>query len=128
MAKKRNTKTKQMVRAILENSDKALSHEDIETALEGQMDRVTIYRILQSFEEEGLTHRITDESGKWYYAMCQHCEEGHHHDNHIHFQCTECHSLSCLDITVSKPHLPTGYSIKEINYLISGCCPNCRHI
>ncbi len=128
MAKKRNTKTKQMVRAILENSDKALSHEDIETALDGEMDRVTIYRILQGFEEEGLIHRITDEGGKWFYAMCHSCNEGHHHDNHIHFQCTECHTLSCLDIKINQPHLPNGYSIKEINYLISGCCPNCRHI
>lgn len=126
MAKKRNTKTKQMVRAILEGADRALSHEDIEKALEGEMDRVTIYRILQGFEEEGYAHRITDENGKWHYAICHNCSDDHHHDNHIHFQCTNCNSLSCLDIPIKSPDLPSGYTIKDITYLISGCCPNCQ--
>lgn len=126
MIKKRNTKTKELVRSVFETTDRALTHEDIEKALDGQMDRVTIYRILQGFEEDGLVHKIADESGKWHYATCRGCSGEHHNDNHIHFYCVACQTISCLDTPVSQPKLPAGYSIKDITYLISGNCPDCH--
>lgn len=126
MGKKRNTKTKELVKSVLEQASTALTHEDFENELEGQVDRVTIYRILQSFEDDGLVHRIADETGKWHYAMCHDCSDEHHNHNHIHFQCTACRTISCLDTPIKKPELPKGYSIEEITYLIIGCCPSCQ--
>lgn len=126
MAKRRNTKTKEMVKDVLEQATTALSHEDIEQALGGQVDRVTIYRILQSFEDDGFVHKIADESGKWHYAQCHACSHDDHKDDHIHFQCTKCHTISCLDTPIQEPSLPKGYSIEDASYLISGCCPTCQ--
>lgn len=126
MGKKRNTKTKEMVKSVLEQASTALSHDDFEKALDGQVDRVTIYRILQSFEDDGLVHKIADEAGKWHYAMCHDCSCDYHNHNHIHFQCTACRTISCLDTPIKKPELPKGYSIEDITYLILGCCPSCQ--
>lgn len=126
MAKKRNTKTKELVWKVMENSESALTHDDITQSLRGEMDRVTIYRILQGFEEEGLVHKVIDSAGKSHYAICRHCTEHHHHDNHMHFQCVTCGVVNCLNKEVRKPNMPEGYTVEEINYLVTGCCPDCR--
>ncbi|MDR1180930.1 MAG: hypothetical protein LBL13_02995, partial [Bacteroidales bacterium] len=67
---KRNTKTKEMVMNVLNDSTSALCHEDIEKNLSGKMDRVTIYRILQGFCNDGKVHKILGDNGKTYYALC----------------------------------------------------------
>ncbi|MDR3095309.1 MAG: TonB-dependent receptor [Bacteroidales bacterium] len=122
---KRNTKSKQLVMNILENSSSALCHEDIEGRLPEKMDRVTIYRILQGFCDDGKVHKITGENGKAYYALCHSCVAGHHHDNHLHFRCLKCNTVSCMDRPVVIPKLPRGYRLSDVTCLISGYCPRC---
>ncbi|MDR0989408.1 MAG: TonB-dependent receptor plug domain-containing protein [Prevotellaceae bacterium] len=122
---KRNTKSKQLVADVLAAASSALRHEEIEKQLSGKVDRVTIYRILQSFEEDGRVHKIVDESGKSYYALCRHCEEGHHRDNHPHFQCIRCRQITCLETVVPSPKLPKGYRAVSLFTLVSGYCPSC---
>ncbi|MDR1525861.1 MAG: transcriptional repressor [Tannerella sp.] len=122
---KRNTKTKQMVTNVLLNSPSALCHEDIERELSGKIDRVTIYRILQNFCDEGKVHKITSGGGKTYYALCRHCSVGKHDDNHLHFHCLRCNTVSCLDETVGTPSLAPGYEIRTVFCTVSGYCPNC---
>jgi iron complex outermembrane receptor protein len=122
---KRNTKTKQMIMNILSNSTSALCHEDIEGQLSEKMDRVTIYRILQGFCDDGKVHKIIGENGKTYYALCHSCLAGEHHDNHLHFRCLNCETVSCIDEALTIPKLPSGYSISDIACLISGYCPKC---
>jgi Fe2+ or Zn2+ uptake regulation protein len=123
--KKRNTKTKEMVMNLLSDSNSALCHEDIDKKLSGKIDRVTIYRILQGFCDEGRIHKIVADNGKTYYAVCDHCSEGNHQDNHIHFRCIACETVSCINETVLKPKLPEGYSVSGFSLLIFGYCPNC---
>ncbi|MDR0891242.1 MAG: TonB-dependent receptor [Mediterranea sp.] len=122
---RRSTKTKQLVMGVLEQSSSALCHEDIERELGGQVDRVTIYRILQGFQEEGKVHKIIDEGGKSYYALCFDCSEGHHHDNHAHFRCLKCHRITCLEASMPRFKLPEGYRATAVHTLISGYCPHC---
>ncbi|GHT41080.1 TonB-dependent receptor [Bacteroidia bacterium] len=122
---KRNTKSKQLVMNILENTPSALCHEDIEGQLPEKMDRVTIYRILQGFCDDGKVHKITGENGKSYYALCHNCLAGNHHDNHLHFRCLKCETVSCIEEPLVIPKLPSGYSIANIACLISGYCPQC---
>ncbi|MDR1554265.1 MAG: TonB-dependent receptor [Prevotellaceae bacterium] len=125
---RRNTKTKQMVMSILENADSALCHEDIEKQLSGTIDRVTIYRILQAFCNDGKVHKISGENGKTYYALCHDCSVNNHNDNHLHFRCVKCDTITCIDQPVALPKLPQGYSISSISYLISGFCSKCQSI
>ena len=55
---------------FLENSHQAYSHAELET-LFSKMDRVTLYRILNDFEEVGLLHKIIDIEGVTRFAVCK---------------------------------------------------------
>lgn len=123
--KKRNTPGKQRVREILEQAGSALSQDLLEARLKGKMDRVTIYRILHSFEEDGIVHKVISDEGKAFYALCHGCESTHHNHEHAHFRCVACQRVECLPAPV-KVALPEGYSMQQSNYWLSGVCNACR--
>jgi iron complex outermembrane receptor protein len=117
-----------MVMSVFKNSKAALCHEDIEKQLPIKIDRVTIYRILQSFCNDGKVHKISSDNGKTYYALCHDCSEGDHHDNHLHFHCIKCETVSCIEESVFIPTLPAEYSVSSIACTVSGFCPTCRSV
>jgi iron complex outermembrane receptor protein len=125
---RRNTKTKQLVMNVLEDANSALCHEDIEQRLSEKMDRVTIYRILQSFCEEGKAHKIINNEGKAYYALCHDCSCGNHHDNHPHFHCISCDTITCVEQPIVQQELPAGYKAVSMSSLISGYCKKCSSL
>jgi len=105
----------------------ALAHGDIETKAGEKFDRVTVYRTLQTFVEKGIIHTIPTADNSIRYALCKDCEEGHHHDEHVHFVCTNCHKTICLDDVVSpKIELPTGYVAETTQVVINGICKDCN--
>lgn len=110
-------------------SKKALSHADLENKFVQKFDRVTIYRTLSSFVENGLLHKILDDSGTAKYALCMHNNIDHHHtDNHVHFKCTSCDKIECLhDIEIPVLKLPKKYKMQNANLLLEGTCANCNH-
>lgn len=122
--KRRNTPAKQIILEIFEESDSALSQDIIEQKMKGSVDRVTIFRILNSFCEDGITHRVTSDDGKSYYALCVNCNHQHHDHDHFHFRCLNCQKVECL-----KEHivvkLPKGYKEERMNCWISGYCEAC---
>jgi Fur family transcriptional regulator, ferric uptake regulator len=107
----------------------ALAHGDIEKKAGEKFDRVTIYRTLQVFVEKGIIHTIPTTDNSILYALCKDdCEEGHHHDHHIHFICTQCHHTYCLDDVVTPAvKLPKGYSAKQIEVVVEGICEKCSN-
>jgi Fe2+ or Zn2+ uptake regulation protein len=123
--KKRNTKTKQLVMSAFEQANAALCHEDIERRLAGQLDRVTIYRILQGFCDDGLLHKITSDGGKTYYALCHNCTHEQHNDEHLHFHCLACNQIYCLEAPAVISPLPTGYEALAVSCTVSGYCRDC---
>jgi Fe2+ or Zn2+ uptake regulation protein len=126
--KKRNTRTKQLVMSVFEQANAALCHEDIERQLAGQLDRVTIYRILQGFCNDGILHKITSDGGKTYYAICHHCTHEQHNDEHLHFHCLACNHIYCLDTPAVTVPLPAGYEAIEVSCIVSGYCCNCSSV
>ena len=124
--KRRNTRTKQLVDSVLENADSALCHEEIERRLPEKMDRVTIYRILQGFCDEGKVHKIIDRDGKTCYALCHNCTAKNHHDDHPHFHCITCNRITCIQKPVTRQELPTGYNAVTADLFISGYCQKCN--
>lgn len=106
----------------------ALSYADIEKELFNSFDRVTVYRTLKTFLDKGIIHKILDDSGSLKYALCnQHCRDGRHRHDHIHFKCTRCGLTSCLDeIEIPGINLPVGYQVEAVNLLIQGTCLACR--
>jgi Fur family transcriptional regulator, ferric uptake regulator len=118
-------------RRILEvfmRSGAGLSHADVEGNTDDQLDRVTVYRTLQSFLEKGIIHAIPSADSAARYALCREdCREGQHHDNHVHFICSSCGKATCLnDVQVPIVALPKGYKATQTSVVVNGTCPNCR--
>lgn len=108
----------------------ALSHSDIEKKTGEYFDRVTVYRTLNSFVDKGIIHIIPSSDNSIKYALCKDdCEEGHHHDHHVHFQCSECNGTFCLDEVVTPTvAVPAGYKPKTIEVVVQGICKQCNSI
>lgn len=122
----KNTKQRQLVLEELSKTKSALSQPELEKTLGKVMDRVTLYRILSSFEEKGIVHSVLDLNGTTNYASCSTaCSEGHHHDQHLHFNCTNCSKIYCLDVKVPNIKMPPGFKATNINTTASGICSNC---
>ncbi len=110
------------------NNNGALAHADIEKNTGAAFDRVTVYRTLQTFVDKGIVHHIPTTDNSILYALCKdNCEEGHHHDNHVHFICDQCNKTICLDeVTVPAVKLPKGFSPKHSEMVVNGVCGDCK--
>ncbi|MDQ7947536.1 MAG: transcriptional repressor [Pedobacter sp.] len=115
-----------LVLDFLKEQSAAQSLTDIELKME-RTDRVTIYRTIRTFEENGLVHRIDDGSGITKFALCAaDCNVAGHHDLHLHFYCSECKETHCLPkTTIPEVKLPTGYQLVETQLIVKGICQAC---
>ena len=80
---------------------KAISIKELLEFLKADIDKVTLYRTLHTFEDSGLIHRIFDDTGLEKYALCVGtCDDHHDHDahnhSHIHFKCEKCQETDCI--------------------------------
>lgn len=118
---------KKILQLFLEQTG-ALAHGDIEKRAGEKFDRVTVYRTLQTFVDKGIIHTIPTADNSIRYALCKdECSEGHHHDHHIHFVCSNCNNTYCLDDVVTPEiKLPKGYSAEHVEVVVEGVCKNCR--
>jgi Fur family ferric uptake transcriptional regulator len=123
-----NTASRRTILELFLDQDGALAHSDIEEMMGGGLDRVTVYRTLQTFLEKGLIHTIPTSDNSIRYALCKgDCSEGHHHDNHVHFMCDECSNAICLDkVATPAIRLPRGFKGKHVNVVVSGTCKDCK--
>lgn len=103
-----------------------LSLGDLEAELGYSVDKASIFRVLELFSEKELTHVIEDGSRALKYEVCH--SEGHHSasDQHAHFYCEKCGTVSCLeDVKFPDIDLPADYRVKSINLMFKGLCPKC---
>ena len=126
----RLTKCRLSVLELFLNRKNALTHNDIENALNDTFDRVTLYRTLTSFQGSGLIHQIMDRDGANKYAISvdvSNIEE--YYDKHVHFKCSVCGITQCLpDTPIPDIKLPNGYKEKSSLLLIEGMCSTCSVI
>ena len=122
-----STESRRKILTLFLNSGDALTHGDIEKEVGEKYDRVTIYRTLQTFEEKGIIHSIPTADNSIRYALCKECEEGHHHDNHVHFICDVCDKTICMDhVSIPEVKLPKGFKQRQTDLVISGTCDECK--
>lgn len=123
----RVTPVRVQVLDLITNSNKALSSQDIEAELH-DVDRITLYRTLKTFEKKGIIHEAMDGTNKTKYAMCiDECSEDHHHDSHAHFHCESCGKTVCVeDVTIPKVQLPEHLKITQANIILQGECDQCQ--
>lgn len=123
--------TKQRVRVLEEIAlhTVAISQPELEKKLGREIDRVTLYRILNAYEEKGILHKIMDMQGTTNYAICSSsCSEEHHHDEHVHFNCTKCFKIYCLEVEVPRIKMPKGFTAKTVSSTAYGVCEKCNVI
>lgn len=121
------TDSRKKILSLFLNQPDALTHGDIESKAGEKFDRVTVYRTLQTFVEKGIIHTIPTADNSIRYALCKDCDEDHHHDDHVHFICSNCDKTICLDDVVSPNiELPPGYQPQNVQVLIHGVCRDCK--
>ncbi len=125
------TSTRAKVLEVLYESPTALSHGDITERLSGHnIDKVTLYRTLNTFAESGLVHKVATEDRNWHYAFFMHEDtDSASQGNHAHFVCNECERIYCLPMQTFDPtpqiKEKSGFIIKSREYRLHGLCPEC---
>lgn len=111
---------------LLIHADQPLTQEEISQSLSGTgLNKVTIYRALESFLEAGLVHRLESGDRVWKFDYCG-C--GHRGHCHPHFICRSCGKIECMreidlrGVNESKD----GYLIEEQEVYFKGLCPKCN--
>lgn len=150
----RATDARIKVLAALLGARYAFSHQDIQDTLI-DMDRVTLYRALDSLTDAGLAHKIAGDDRVFRYnAGIEVIEHGRHpaqQHQHGHFKCTRCAKVFCIDNVdekllaadvnlnanpsaatlrqqlqkVLQSTLGKGFQSHEIELTIKGWCADC---
>ncbi|NLY74988.1 MAG: transcriptional repressor [Firmicutes bacterium] len=110
---------------VLMRSAHPMTQEEISRELAGSgMNRVTIYRALDSFTKAGIVHRVENGDRVWKFAFCGCGSHGHCHP---HFTCRNCGKVECLP-GIELPDIPkpkAGYIIEERQFYLRGLCARC---
>lgn len=116
------------VLSILNSREVATSQPDLEQMLGEEVDRVTLYRILNTFEKNGIIHKILDLNGTSNYALCSPlCTSEKHKDEHVHFNCTVCLNIYCMDeVQIPVVSIPKGFKATNKDLIIYGSCDSCN--
>lgn len=120
----RATDNRVRVLALLLGEKQAVTHREIEARFpKEQLDRVTLYRVLQWLTEHGLIHKITSDDHVWRF----HVNHDLYRHRHAHFKCTRCAKVVCLeDVSANqRPSLPAGYRFQTVELTVKGLCAQC---
>jgi Fur family ferric uptake transcriptional regulator len=110
---------------VLMKAGKPLSQEQIaKRSGKRQLDKVTIYRTLESLLKVGLVHKVFVAERAWHFELSHNCTEK---QCHPHFTCTSCgntHCLTGMSLPMAKsPH--KGFIIHRQQVRLEGLCPAC---
>ena len=122
----RSTEARRNVLACLIAAGRALSHAEIEAQLaDTDLDRVTLYRVLEWLVEQSLAHRVGGLSG-FDRAMRFAFSRPERRNAHAHFQCVQCGTTMCLDdVAVPALPVPGGIELQRIELAAFGYCAPC---
>lgn len=112
---------------VLHAALQPLSHAEMEAQSGGSgavaMDRVTLYRILDSLVACGLALKAVDTRGVFRFSAAGAQRQ---HASHIHFRCTDCGGVFCLKAEPPPPpKLPRGFRLGEAEFDVRGTCAGC---
>ena len=126
MSISRKTKTVKLLLDLFYEKNNALSVVELVSKFEGQMNKTTVYRILNRLEEAGYLHSFIDKEGLKRYAKGdQRIRLDKKLALHPHFLCEICGISTCLPIEINKPSIP-NIKINSSDQLFLGHCNDCR--
>ncbi|MEX0771888.1 MAG: Fur family transcriptional regulator [Balneolales bacterium] len=125
------TKNRIEILSILMESESALSHADITEKLnETYIDKVTLYRTLNSFSEKNIIHKVASEDRNWKYAFhLEDLDQPETDKDHAHFVCNSCDRIFCFPM---EPNLKlhstqsAGFLVNTKELRLHGLCPTCQ--
>ncbi len=110
---------------LMDQYKSAMPYSSIQEAMTS-MDRVTLYRTLESLKEKGIIHKAFQENNESYYAICgAECDTHDHHHDHIHFKCTSCETVTCQTTTQKVQVTLPGNEIHKVSIHVEGVCQTC---
>lgn len=111
---------------LLRAAHQPLCHGEIESFLgnhETAIDRVTLYRVLDSLVACGLALKAVDTRGVFRFSAAG---VQRRHTEHIHFRCIDCGGVFCLSAEPPPaPKLPRGFRLSDIEFDVRGTCAGC---
>jgi Fur family ferric uptake transcriptional regulator len=121
---------KEVIQVFLEKNH-SVTPSQIEEAL-GDHDRITLYRTLKTFVEQGVIHEIVMPGTPKKFALCHDCQSdgndhthAHHHHEHVHFHCISCDEVICVETDIPRIVL-SGYQVDGLEIQAKGRCPSCQ--
>jgi Fur family transcriptional regulator, ferric uptake regulator len=120
----RKTQSLDKLLAEFNNASSAISVIELIKRLDSQMNKTTIYRVLDKLEDDGILHSFLDKNGIKWYAKCSGCSKAEHMDIHPHFECLDCGKIDCITLDLQLPKIP-GREVFNSHVLIQGRCENC---
>ncbi len=102
-----------------------ITHEQITAKLAaGAPNKVTIYRVLESFVEAGIVHRAFLAERAWHFELADNCTED---QCHPHFTCRSCEATHCFtDAALPMTKSPRGFTVLHQRVQLEGLCPACN--
>ncbi len=116
------------VLSVIHSYGSAIPYSKVQEELK-DFDRVTLYRTILVLLDNGIIHKIQVEDQEVYYALCGHtCDTEEHHHEHLHFHCSECETVSCVEPDKQLKVLLKGYQISQVNVQVNGVCLECQAV
>lgn len=116
------------VLSLFRNSLHALDMATVENKL-GKFDRVTLYRTIRTFLEEGIIHEIALPNQDKKLALCStgcdHTEHDHSHQ-HLHLECKSCNQVFCVETDAIPKISVKGVQIDSLELTAKGLCAECK--
>jgi len=123
MGVKRKTKSVKIILDAFAKSSNALSVVEMIKRFENDMNKTTVYRILERLEAEGILHSFVGKDGlKWVAKRVD--KKNASSENHPHFQCEECGKSECLKLNFSIPTIP-NVKVNSTHLILVGQCEEC---
>lgn len=123
-----HTPNRQRVLEVIGNNNGPLSAQQIFDTLSrtDNINRVTVYRILDLLVEKGLVDRISGGGRSFVYGLAP----NENHPAHPHFYCKSCGNLECLtpqSLNVDLQDMQRTFPgvIENVEVRVDGVCKNC---
>jgi len=114
------------VLAIFNKYNNAIPLSVVEKELKA-FNRITLYRTIKVFLEKGIIHEITINGEVSNYAICkEECDTLGHHHQHIHFKCSACGIIFCVEVDKFPTIILPKYKINQLEIQAIGLCQNCN--
>ena len=120
------TSTRLEVLSVIFDYNKAIPFSAIQKALH-DFDRVTLYRTIQVLTDNGIIHKALKEDNETFFAMCStSCTTDTHNHQHVHFKCSNCQAVTCVQAVNSINLSIPGHAIESFEITATGVCALCN--